>query len=207
MNNVKAQSLRGFNEHIVPWKFAHCVIKTARFGAMVDWYKAVLQARVVQEGPNICFMTYDNENHRLAIVHVPFLSDRPADACGVDHISYTYRELRDLLSVYRHLRMKNIEPRWSINHRITTSLYYQDPDGNRVELQVENFEDENELNAFFASSEYARNTLGVRFDPEDWIERYEAGASLNSLAHGSMPSFGPDTLQILGEMGLAKVSE
>jgi len=26
-----------------------------------------------------------------------------------------------------------------VNHRPTTSMYYRDPDGNRVELQIDNF--------------------------------------------------------------------
>jgi catechol-2,3-dioxygenase len=208
MNSVTAQiqSLRKPTAHIVPWKFGHFVIKTAHFNVMVDWYKAVLQARVVQEGPNMCFLTYDTENHRLAIVHVPHLADRPFDVCGVDHVSYTYRDLGDLLSVYVRLKALGILPRWSVNHRVTTSFYYQDPDGNRVELQVENFSNEEELNEFFASAEYARNTLGVRFDPEEWIKQYEAGASLEALAHRTMPDFGPDTLALLGEMGLAKAT-
>jgi catechol 2,3-dioxygenase-like lactoylglutathione lyase family enzyme len=208
MNRVAAhtQSLRSPTAHIVPWKFAHFVIKTARFNVMVDWYKAVLQAQVVQEGPNMCFLTYDTENHRLAIVHVPHLLDRPPDVCGVDHVSYTYRELGDLLSVYVRLKAVGIVPRWSVNHRVTTSFYYQDPDGNRVELQVENFPNEKEVNEFFASDDYARNTLGARFDPEEWISKYEAGASLAVLAHRSMPDFGPDTLALLDEMGLVKVN-
>jgi hypothetical protein len=32
-----------------------------------------------------------------------------------------------------------IRPFYSINHGPTTSLYYTDPDGNRVELLVDNF--------------------------------------------------------------------
>jgi catechol 2,3-dioxygenase-like lactoylglutathione lyase family enzyme len=192
---------------IVPWKFAHFVIKTARFNAMVAWYKAVLQASVVQEGPNMCFLTYDSENHRLAIVNVPYLSDRAVDACGVDHVSYTYRDIGELLSVYSRLKAQGIVPRWTINHRITTSFYYQDPDSNRVELQVENFPTDEALNEFFGSDEYARNTLGVRMDPEEWIKRYEAGTTFEALISQPVPPFGPETLAILAEMGLAKMPE
>jgi catechol 2,3-dioxygenase-like lactoylglutathione lyase family enzyme len=209
MNGVTAptRSLPKPTTRIVPWKFAHFVIKTARFDVMVAWYKAVLQARVVQEGPSMCFLTYDSENHRLAIVNVPYLSDRPLDACGVDHVSYTYRNLGELLSVYSRLKAQGIVPRWSINHRITTSFYYQDPDSNRVELQIENFPSDEALNEFFTSDEYARNTLGVRIDPEEWIKQYEAGVSLETLTRQPVPPFGPDTLAILTEMGLAKAPE
>jgi len=209
MNSATApiRSLPKSTTRVVPWKFAHFVLKTARFAEVVAWYKAVLQARVVQEGPNLCFLTYDEENHRLAIVNVPGLSDRPVDACGVDHVSYTYRNLGELLSVYSRLKAHGIVPRWTINHRITTSFYYQDPDSNRVELQIENFANNDELNEFFESEEYGRNTLGVRIDPEEWLKQYEAGASLESLTSQPVPPFGRDTLAILAEMGLIKAHD
>jgi catechol 2,3-dioxygenase-like lactoylglutathione lyase family enzyme len=207
MNSIPARTHSSLAAcHIVPDKFSHFVIKTAQMATMVRWYQSVLQARVVQEGPSMCFLTYDGEHHRLAIVNVPHLTARPADSVGVDHVSYTYRNLGDLLAVYARLRAIGILPRWCINHRITTSLYYQDPDGTRVELQVENFAGAEELNRFFESPEYGRNTLGARFDPDRWIEEYEGGASLETLKNQPIPDFGAEALSILTEMGLATAS-
>ncbi|MBG71394.1 MAG: biphenyl 2,3-dioxygenase, partial [Gammaproteobacteria bacterium] len=73
-----------------------------------------------------------------------------------------------------------------INHGPTTSLYYEDPDGNRVEFQVENFDSTEELNAFVRSSAFAENPIGVEFDPDRLLERYCNGDSLQELrAQGS----------------------
>ena len=40
------------------------------------------------------------------------------------------------MSTYARLKKAGIEPQFSINHGMTTSLYYPDPDKNMVELQV-----------------------------------------------------------------------
>lgn len=201
---VRTQTLPDPARHIVPAKFSHFVLKTARFEESVAWWKNVLQARVVQQAPHVCFMTYDNENHRIAIVSTPFVKTREVNSAGVDHVSYTYGSLGELLAVYLRLKSVKILPRWTINHRITTSFYYQDPDGNRVELQVENFKTDEELNRFFASETYAKNTLGVRIDPEKLIADYRAGLTVDALATADVAPFGSEALQILTEMGLAQ---
>ena len=41
----------------------------------------------------------------------------------------------------------SIKPYWCINHGLTTSLYYHDPDDNAVELQVDNFASSEEADA------------------------------------------------------------
>ena len=43
----------------------------------------------------------------------------------------------DLLDTYRRLKAKGIVPYWPIHHGFTVSLYYRDPDGNRMEFQVD----------------------------------------------------------------------
>jgi catechol 2,3-dioxygenase-like lactoylglutathione lyase family enzyme len=166
---------------IAPSKFAHVVLRTANYAAVVDWYATVLQARIVLRSPFIAFLTYDDEHHRVAVINAP--DSRPVDdgAAGVHHIAYTHATLGDLLATYRRLRDEGIEPVRCINHGPTTSMYYRDPDGLRVELQIDNFATTEELHAYFASQEFADNPIGVLFDPEQLIRDYEAGTPLAEL--------------------------
>ena len=60
-------------------------------------------------------------------------------------------------------------------------MYYEDPDGNRVEFQVENFPTVEELNAWMHSEAFAANPIGVEFDPDLLLARYEAGDPLSEL--------------------------
>lgn len=71
---------------------------------------------------------------------------------------------------------------WPVNQGPTTSLYYEDPDGNRIEFQVENFDSTEELNAFVRSSAFAENPFEVEFDPVRLLERYCNGDPLHELS-------------------------
>jgi catechol 2,3-dioxygenase-like lactoylglutathione lyase family enzyme len=185
-----------------PSKLSHIVLKTSRFREMVDWYLAVLNGRVVHGNDRIAFITYDEEHHRIAIVRMDDLDPRPAYAAGLDHVSFTYADLADLLTTYKRLRDIEIKPRWPVNHGITTSFYYQDPDGNKVELQFENYPTAEEVVAYMEGPEFAANPLGSAFDPEQLIARFESGEPVYALVHDNRDPQSPRPTQILSEMGL-----
>ena len=50
---------------------AHVVFQTEQLDAMRDWYCAVLGARTVHEGHGLCFLTFDEEHHRIALIQPP----------------------------------------------------------------------------------------------------------------------------------------
>ncbi|MZG16360.1 biphenyl 2,3-dioxygenase [Streptomyces sp. SID5914] len=163
-----------------PAKLAHFVLRTARLKEMLDWYVRVLEGRVVYANDFLAFMTYDEEHHRVAFA-VTGASDRPTEAhTGLHHTAFTYATIGDLLHTYQRLAAEEIRPIWTINHGPTTSMYYEDPDGNHVELQIDNFTDA-EMEEFFASGRFDANPIGVDFDPDDLVRRFEAGESFSEL--------------------------
>lgn len=62
-----------------------------------------------------------------------------------------------------------------MNHGPTTSIYYEDPDHNQLEFQVENFESVEESTQFFYSPAFAQNAIGVEFDADDLLRRFREG--------------------------------
>ena len=164
-----------------PCKLAHVVRRTSRFEELVRWYCTVLGAEVVHGDDMLAFLTYDDEHHRVAIASIPGLEEQPAMAAGTDHIAFTYADLGDLFHTYRRLKVIGIEPYWCINHGPTTSMYYKDPDGSRVELQVDNMPSIVAIEAWMKSGDFAKNPIGVVFDPEALLARYEAGEALETL--------------------------
>ncbi len=171
---------------VPPVKLAHFVLRTPNFDAMRDWYQSVLGAKSAFENGFLCFMTYDDEHHRIALINVPEAHSKDAGAAGVDHIAFTFANLGDLLGTFDRLRICEIEPYWCINHGPTTSLYYRDPDGNQIELQVDNFKTLEEADAFVRSNAFKENPIGVEFDPRRLLERYESGDAIEELiAQGS----------------------
>lgn len=166
---------------VSPAKFAHFVLRTGQFDTMAEWYRTVLAARIVFRDERLCFLSYDDEHHRLALIQVPDLEPRDPDGTGTDHVAYSYRDLGDLLATYRRLKAVGILPHWPINHGVTTSMYYRDPDNNRVELQIDNFATEKECQAYFQSSAFRDNPVGVTYDPDELCRRYEAGEPMAEL--------------------------
>ncbi|MFC9361754.1 VOC family protein [Rhodococcus sp. NPDC057014] len=147
--------------------FAHVVLQTSRLEEMRDWYCTVLDAHVVFEGHGLCFVTFDDEHHRIAFLGAPVqLDPRSSTAAGMHHTAYTFPTLDDLLDRYDVLKEKGIAPKVPIQHGVTTSLYYQDPDGNFVELQIDNFATPDEATAYMHGPEYGDNPVGVSFDPD-----------------------------------------
>jgi catechol 2,3-dioxygenase-like lactoylglutathione lyase family enzyme len=182
MNDISPlRHLAPASQPIAPAKFAHFVLRTGQFDKMAEWYKTLLAARIVFRDERLCFLSYDDEHHRLALINVPGLAPRNREHAGTDHVAYSYRDLGELLSTYRRLKTADITPHWPINHGVTTSLYYLDPDNNRVELQIDNFATPAELDGYFQSRAFAENPVGVTYDPEELCRRYEAGEAMTEL--------------------------
>src|SRR5206468_284961 len=56
---------------IRPAKFAHFVLRTGQLETMANWYQTVLAARVVFRDERLCFLSYDDEHHRVALINIP----------------------------------------------------------------------------------------------------------------------------------------
>lgn len=104
----------------------------------------------------------------------PSSSVAPRGKEGVNHVAYTYPNLRDLLTTYERLKGMGVLPYWRIQHGITLSFYYQDPDGNRMEFQVDACSVE-EANAYMRTDAFAANPAGVEIDPEVLLAQYRRG--------------------------------
>ena len=168
-----------------PSKFAHVVYSTRRYEEMVDWYERVFEAKVVYQNPAFAFLTYDDEHHRFAFANLSVLApdsraSEKRDNAGVNHVAYTYANLGDLLATYDRLKGMGIHPYWRIHHGITLSLYYRDPDGNRMEFQVDSLTVD-EANAYMQTDAFAANPAGVEIDPEILLAQYRSGVSEQAL--------------------------
>jgi catechol 2,3-dioxygenase-like lactoylglutathione lyase family enzyme len=178
----------------VPSFMAHFVIRTSRYAEVLEWYRQVFQAETIFYSEQGAFLSFDQEHHRVAIIHIPGLGAQSETTAGVDHVAFTLASLEELLDVYERLQRVGIRPFWCINHGPTTSMYFKDPDGTGVELQVDNFATKDEARAVFRSEAFARNPVGVEFDPEVLIGKLRAGVAVaDLLRQGSAPIAGKAT--------------
>jgi len=173
-----------------PAYLSHYGIRARRYKEMIQWYTTVFRAQVQHENEFLAFMTFDEEHHRLVIFEDPETVDRPATAAGVDHVGYGLASFGDFVSAYERLKAEGVTPFAQLNHRFTTSLYYHDPDGNEVELSVDNFPTKEECAAFVRSEqmeEIGRPPFGYSFDPDELARLYHEGAPQAELARIGIP--------------------
>lgn len=168
---------------VKPVKFAHVVYQTRRYDEMIAWYQAVFEADVVHQDPALAFLTYDDEHHRFAFANLDVLNPGGGNergTIGVNHVAYTYTNVPDLLHTYARLRDAGIKPYWSIHHGTTLSAYYQDPDDNRMEFQVD-AGTLAEATAYMSGPAFFANPIGVEVDFEKLLARYNAGEDADSF--------------------------
>ena len=163
-----------------PVKLAHIVYRTADHERMAKWYCDLLEAKIVFRNDFLAFITYDDEHHRVAFAKTGAGEQPGPHTRGVDHVAFTYANIADLLATWERLERSGVQPFWCINHGTTTSIYYHDPDENRVELQVDNMSMD-EAMAFGQSDAFRRNPIGIEFQPADLLRRQRAGETQQSL--------------------------
>ena len=122
----------------------HFNLKTTRLQELIDWYSTVVGSRGELPGRDrgVADQRCRQPPHRAARASPGFVDDPDArHRTGMHHSAFEYESFDDLNASYLRLREAGIEPDICIDHGMTLSYYYKDPDGNRVELQVDNFGD------------------------------------------------------------------
>jgi catechol 2,3-dioxygenase len=173
----------------------HYGLTTANLKTMSEWYATVLGMSVVFEtssplGKNApitasaAWVTNDAANHRVGLIAIPQLTKdaQRSDHVRLQHIAYEYNSLDQLLDTYVRLRDSGIKPLLSADHGATTSMYYADPDGNSVELFVDNFGDwEKSGNFMRTSPEFASMPMGRYVEPEKLLAARASGAAAGEI--------------------------
>lgn len=171
-----------------PSKFAHVVYQTHRYEEMIAWYERVFEANVRHKDDRIAFLSYDEEHHRMAFVNLgpPPGGEAPKkpEGVGVHHVAYTWKNLGELIDTYRRLKSYGILPAVPVRHGLTLSLYYEDPDANRMEFQVD-LMGMKEADEFMRGPAFAANPVGEPFDPEALAARYDEGKPVDDLVFRS----------------------
>ncbi|MDN7903359.1 VOC family protein [Burkholderia diffusa] len=168
-------------------KLQHFGLVTGNVDAMTDWYRQVLGMTVnyrfgneggAQGGPPFhgVFVSNDEVHHRIVFFEVPGYEPDASRRAGMQHVAFEYRTLDDLLGTYVRLKGCGIEPLFAAGEGFQTVLNYADPDGNVVELNVNNYGND------WTASEHMRNPPGGHawrklLDPEKLVAARLAGAT------------------------------
>jgi catechol 2,3-dioxygenase-like lactoylglutathione lyase family enzyme len=170
-------------------KLHHVGLTTANVGAMTDWYRKVLGMTInfrfsapagARNGPSFSatFVSNDEVHHRIVFFEMPGLTVDPDKArhARVQHVAFEYETLDDLLGTYARLKGLGILPLMAVDEGLQTGFYYTDPDGNSVELNVNNYGNE------WTATEHMKSWPSDRprrvfVDPEKILAARQDGAS------------------------------
>ncbi len=169
-------------EVIIPARLHHVNLKAYHFEEMRDFYTALIGIHPNAEVGEFGWYTFDTANHRLALMHLPSFTERVPESAGMHHSAYEYDSLDDLMKTYLRLKQIGVVPVACLDHGMTTSFYYRDPDGNYVELQVDNFGPDPAVStAFMHTPAFLANPIGVPINPESYVVAWQKGASLPEM--------------------------
>jgi catechol-2,3-dioxygenase len=155
-------------EALIHPRFHHVNLKTTRLQEMIDFYGTLVGAEVIFQDQVGAWLSNDGANHRIALLAFPNFVDDPdkENRAGMHHSAFEYASFDDLNSSYLRLKEAGITPALCLDHGMTFSYYYADPDGNNVELQVDNFGDWSKSKEWMQTSEeFKANPIGQFVDP------------------------------------------
>ena len=179
--------------------FHHVNLKTTRLQEMIDFYGTLVGAEVIFQDQVGAWLSNDGANHRVALLSFPnFVDDAEKETrTGMHHSAFEYASFEDLNSSYVRLRDAGISPAMCLDHGMTFSYYYADPDGNNVELQVDCFGDWKKSTEWMRTSdEFKANPIGQFVNPELVAADHAGGMSFaeihaKAMAGGYAPEQAP----------------
>jgi catechol 2,3-dioxygenase len=177
-------------------KFHHFNLKTTRLQEMIDWYGALVGTAVIFQDAVGAWLSNDEANHRIALLAFPGFVDDPdkETRTGLHHSAFEYAGFEQLNASYLRLHGEGIEPEICIDHGMTLSYYYKDPDGNHVELQCDIFGDWASSREWMQTSpDFQANPIGVFVQPELVAGAAAEGVSFAEIHRRSMAGeFAPE---------------
>ena len=115
-----------------PKRIGHVVLSVRDLAESERFYTDVLGFRVSLKRDNGTFLTCGKIHHDLALFQAPE-DAAPAGDLGLNHIAVQIENLDELKEVHRRLKSCGARIDHLTDHGMTKSVYFRDPDGNRIE--------------------------------------------------------------------------
>ena len=117
-------------------KLGHVVLKVRDAGKSRDFYTRTLGLKVAHEDleRGTVFLSFGKEHHDLALFQLASGETPGPTQPGLHHMAWQLGSFEELQAAYRDLKAMGVAVESTIEHNVTRSVYFRDPDGNRVEL-------------------------------------------------------------------------
>jgi catechol-2,3-dioxygenase len=119
-------------------RVGHVVLGVRDPQRAIAFYKENLGMELVNFLPDMqmAFLSFGERDHDIAVIKVP--DDAPVGSSGLAHTALEIdggpEQLREL---FAGLKARGVEVEMTADHILTQSMYFLDPDGNRIELYAQ----------------------------------------------------------------------
>jgi catechol 2,3-dioxygenase len=123
-------------------RIGHVVLKVRNLERSRAFYTGVLGMDVMMEIPalpGVFLATNRRDHHEIALFEVG--SDAEGlrgKQIGLSHVAFRLRNEQELRAAYKELKEKQVPISFTVDHGVTKSVYFRDPDGHELEVYCDN---------------------------------------------------------------------
>ncbi len=120
-------------------RVGHVVIKMRDLEAAKHFYRDILGMKITDEREGFgVFFRFDDYHHDIAVFKVNEDAEAPQkNQVGLAHIALIADSLETVKSMYQTLKAHDVPIVRTVDHGITRSVYFKDPEGNELEIYCE----------------------------------------------------------------------
>ena len=120
-------------------RVGHVVIKMRDLEAAKRFYRDVLGMKITDEREGFgVFFRFHEYHHDIAVFKVGEDAEAPSkNQVGLAHIALVADSFDTVKAMYQRLKAHDVPIVRTVDHGITKSVYFQDPEGNELEIYCE----------------------------------------------------------------------
>ncbi|WP_128477527.1 VOC family protein [Halorussus pelagicus] len=123
-----------------PTELGHVHLKVRDVDRSVAFYRDVLGLDVTERIGDYAFLSWGEKHHDVALQGRGPDAEGPGPGVGMYHVAFEVPDADALRATYRRLRERGVEVA-PVDHGISKALYFDDPDGNGVEVYLDTREE------------------------------------------------------------------